>query len=278
MIYSVIGWLWETPYVSLNNKKYINRGFLRGMYIPIYGFACITIIYSMEIFNTFDNNNYFTIIVQIIYIGLVSAVWEYFTSYGLEKLFKTRWWDYSDHKFNLHGRVALDYTILFGAGGYILWRYINPTFNSLYNNINPNYMIIVLVCFYTIFLIDNIYTFKELFRLRNIILKLNTLKLMYSGKYDYIFEKIYNSVFESDEGFIKSIELYKKYLSKELKKIRISSGNKLANSIENKTIQLNSILSKSKNLSRFFNKYPKAKLKNHSNLLRILRYQREIDK
>ena len=67
MMFCIIGWLWETPWVSLKTKKFVNRGFLHGPYIPIYGFAVITIILSMTIFDTVNQNNVFMIIIQIIY-------------------------------------------------------------------------------------------------------------------------------------------------------------------------------------------------------------------
>ncbi|MCK5761294.1 MAG: hypothetical protein KAH16_00190 [Candidatus Izimaplasma sp.] len=274
MIYVVVGWLWETPYVSLNQKKYINRGFLRGPYIPIYGFACLTIILSMDIFETSNNNSLSIIIIQILYISLISAVWEYLTSWGLEKLFKTRWWDYSNRKFNLNGRVALDYTILFGVSGYLLWRFVNPIFESIYSSITPNILLVFVILFYTFFLIDGIYTFKDLFKLRDIIIKLNNLKISFAGKYDYIFEKAYSSIMERDEGFVKALGDYKNSLRRELSSIRNKGGTKLALSIENKAKQLNTVLLESKSLSRFFSKYPKAPSKSYSYLLSVLRNEK----
>ena len=273
MIYSVIGWIWETPYVSFNEKKYVNRGFLKGPYIPIYGYACLTIILSMNIFNSLEDS-FFLMMIQIIFISIISAVWEYFTSLGLEIAFKTRWWDYSDRKFNLHGRVALDYTILFGIGGYILWRFVNPLFDSLYNNITPNYLLVFILTFYTLFVIDNVYTFRDLLRLRNIIIRLNKLKISFAGKYDYIFEKAYSSIMEKDEGFVKALGDYKNSLRRELASIRNNGGTKLALSIENKAKQLNTVLLKSKSISRFFSKYPKAPSKRYSYLLSVLRNEK----
>ena len=273
MIYSIIGWIWETPYVSFNEKKYVNRGFLKGPYIPIYGYACSTIILSMSIFESVDDS-ILLIIMQILFISVISAVWEYFTSLGLEIAFKTRWWDYSNRKFNLHGRVALDYTLLFGIGGYLLWRFINPIFDSIYNNIAPNYLLVFILIFYTAFLIDNIYTFRDLLRLRDIIIKLNNLKISFAGKYDYIFEKAYISIMERDEGFVKALGDYKNSLRRELSSIKNKGGTKLALSIENKAKQLNTVLLKSKSLSRFFNKYPKAPSKSYSYLLSVLRNEK----
>jgi len=155
MTYAIIGWVWETPYVSIGQKKYINRGFLRGPYIPIYGLACITIILTMSVFQDFNQDRIGVILIQVMFISLVSAVWEYVTSWSLEVVFKTRWWDYSKHKFNLNGRIALDYTILFGIGGYILWRFINPLFLELYSNISGNLLVWIVTVFYLIFFIDS---------------------------------------------------------------------------------------------------------------------------
>ncbi|MBN2604569.1 MAG: putative ABC transporter permease, partial [Bacilli bacterium] len=144
MIYAIIGWLWETPYVSINEKKYVNRGFLRGPYIPIYGSVCVTLILSMTLFDSFNQNNPFIIIIEIMFVALISAIFEYTTSYILEKVFKTRWWDYTYRKYNLNGRIALDYTVLFGIGGYLLWRFVNPVFSTLFANIASNHMMILL--------------------------------------------------------------------------------------------------------------------------------------
>lgn len=277
MVYSLIGWIWETPYVSFQEKKYVNRGFLKGPYIPIYGYACLTIILSMGVFDSI-NNSVFLIVIQILFISIISAVWEYFTSLGLEIAFKTRWWDYSNRKFNLHGRVALDYTLLFGVGGYLLWRFVNPIFESLYCKLEPNYLLIFLLSFYSIYIIDNIYTFKDLLRLRVIIIKLHSLKVSFAGKYDYIFEKAYNSLIDKDDGFKNSFIAYKNSLRNELINIRNKGGSKLALSIEKKANQLNTLLSKSKNIYRFYSKYPKAPSKSYSFLLRVFRNERNENK
>ena len=133
IIFSTIGWLWETPWVSIRTKKYVNRGFLHGPYIPIYGFAIVTVVLSMGIFNGIHNSSVFLILLQIIYIGLVTAVWEFFTSYILEKIFHTRWWDYSSHKFNFQGRISLHVSFFFAISGYLVWRFINPVFVSLFD-------------------------------------------------------------------------------------------------------------------------------------------------
>lgn len=172
MMFSIVGWLWETPFVSIRTKQFVNRGFLRGPYIPIYGFAVVTIILSMSIFDSLDSSNVFVHILMMIYMGLVTAVWEFVTSYVLEKIFKTRWWDYSDHKYNLQGRISLYVTVFFGIGGYVLYMFIFPPFMSIFNAIPESTMLYLLIGFYIVFTIDEVFTLIDLFKYRDIVTKL----------------------------------------------------------------------------------------------------------
>jgi len=173
LAYSLIGWIWETSYVSIKNKKIVNRGFLRGPIIPIYGFAVVTIILSIdwvipyiEAFSKFETG------LTMIYIALVASVWEYVTSYGMEVLFKTRWWNYTEHRFNIKGRVALDVSIFWGIGGFILWRFVNPLVMMIYDQFKAQSMNTFLVIAYLVISIDTITTLIELINLRNVVIRL----------------------------------------------------------------------------------------------------------
>ena len=250
MVYAIIGWLWETPFVSVGQKKFVNRGFLRGPYIPIYGMACLTIVLSMKIFDSMLENGIFTIILQIGFIAFVSAVWEYLTSWSLEKLFKMRWWDYSHHKFNLNGRIALDYTFGFGIGGYILWKFINPIFENLYLGLTPNILLILVIVFYTLFLIDSYFTLRDLFELRTIIIKLNKIKGEISFVYDELLEKAKESrsnVLTQISEFLENLELSKE---KELTKVTESFFKEVAS--------LKEKIKNSTRILRLFSKFPKT--------------------
>ena len=85
LVYAIIGWFWETPFVSIKEKKYINRGFLRGPYIPIYGFSCISIIIVLNALEFQQADTFFVILLQILIISLISVFWEFGTSWVLEK-------------------------------------------------------------------------------------------------------------------------------------------------------------------------------------------------
>ena len=109
IIYSFIGWLMEVICKLFEYKRFINRGFLIGPICPIYGFGVLFII--LLIGN--DRNDILSVFLKAI---LICSVLEYLTSYFMEKLFKARWWDYSDKKFNIAGRICLENALSFGIG------------------------------------------------------------------------------------------------------------------------------------------------------------------
>ena len=271
MIYVVIGWIWETSYVSIKEKKFINRGFLTGPYIPIYGFSFITIVLSMEMFNSLNINPFFLALIQILYISFISAVWEYLTSYALEVIFHARWWDYSYRKFNLHGRIALDYTILFGIGGYFLWRFTTPIFENLYFQLPDTLLYIVIYGFLSVISFDTIYTYRDMFRLRNIIIKMEIIRDEISDRFGFTFEQIGKSLSDGLTSFGSAIGAYKEEISKKLSELKEKSTNKFGEPILNKINQFTSMLENSRNVTRFLKKYPKASSKRDKYLINILR-------
>lgn len=107
IIFSFFGWIYETTLLSVKNKTFINRGFLNGPLIPIYGFGG-TIVY-VTLFSIRDQ--WYTVFL----VGmLIATVLEYVTSYVMELIFHTKWWDYSYYKYNLKGRIAVKPSLFWG--------------------------------------------------------------------------------------------------------------------------------------------------------------------
>ena len=95
ILLSVVGYIAETIFCFIQDKKFVNRGFLCGPIIPIYGIGCLFLGYFLSSFK--DN---FLIVVLL---GMfITSLLEYVTSYLLEKIFHNKWWDYSNQKFNLN--------------------------------------------------------------------------------------------------------------------------------------------------------------------------------
>ena len=101
---------------------------------------------------------------------IVCSGLEYATSYIMEKLFKARWWDYSDKKFNINGRICLSYMLAFGVLGTVIIYIVNPYILSLINEISPKILYTITIILASIFLIDNIISFKIIYTFKNTIM------------------------------------------------------------------------------------------------------------
>lgn len=110
LVYSVIGYCCEVIYCSVPARRIVNRGFLYGPWLPIYGFGAIIVILFLE---PFREHWWMVFIFGLI---LTSAL-EYFTSWALEKIFHVKLWDYSKHRININGRVCALNSTLFGLMG-----------------------------------------------------------------------------------------------------------------------------------------------------------------
>jgi len=124
VFYSFAGWCVEVLYYFKNEHKFVNRGFLYGPFCPIYGFGVLSLIIFLD---SYKNN-----IFELFFLAcILTSVLEYFTGFILEKTFKTKWWDYTDDPFNIHGRVCLLYSLLWGASEVVIIRILHPLLNDV---------------------------------------------------------------------------------------------------------------------------------------------------
>lgn len=258
MMFSIVGWLWETPWVSIRTKKFVNRGFLNGPYIPIYGFAVVTIILSMGIFDGVDSSKWYIVLVQLVYMGLVTAIWEFVTSYLLERLFHTRWWDYSSHKYNIQGRVSLYVTTFFAFGGYILWRFVLPLFDSIYISTSSSVVLVILLVFYAIFTIDSAFTLRDLFKVRNMMVTLEKLSEQLKGKVEGSMNEIKANLNTKKDNLLKQIEETKNELESRYKETQET----LPPAIKKQFEKLTNTIKNNKFVARFYRRFPNSRSKN----------------
>lgn len=146
-IYSVIGWIAESSFVAIKTKKFTDRGFLIGPYCPVYGCGALAMVFYLEQYRS----NALTVFI----LGVViCSVIEYFTSYVMEILFKARWWDYSNRKFNLNGRVCGENALLFGFGALFVVYVCQPIFVNLLQIIPSKILLFISVFVFICFLSD----------------------------------------------------------------------------------------------------------------------------
>lgn len=133
ILYSFSGWCLESIYKSILERKPVNSGFLYGPLCPMYGIGAIIMI----ALGNLSNN-----IVILFFMGFFAfSIWEYLVGLILEKLFNTKYWDYSDIKFNIHGRICLKNSIYWGILGVLLIRVIQPIVEKFTNMIPSNILL-----------------------------------------------------------------------------------------------------------------------------------------
>lgn len=147
IIYSIGGWAVESIYRSIHEKKLVNSGFMYGPYCPIYGFGTLIMILVLQ---NFKGDISLIFIVSFVLLSL----WEYIVGVYLEKVYHTKYWDYSDHKINFKGRLCLLNSVYWGILGVVFTLFIHPfvASNSLTVPVNVVFQIDHIVG--TIMLID----------------------------------------------------------------------------------------------------------------------------
>lgn len=165
LIYSFLGWTIEVIVTFNKEKKFVNRGFLLGPYCPIYGFSSIIMILYLSRYR----DSFITIFLLAV---VVCSIIEYLVSYLMEKLFNARWWDYSNRKFNINGRVCLENSIWFGLLGTLLIYVVNPFLYNLISKMSDNVLLIVGSFLLIIFVIDLIISLNVTFKIKSNITKL----------------------------------------------------------------------------------------------------------
>ncbi len=151
MIYSFIGWTMESVYVSVKLKKPVNRGFLNGPACPIYGVGALILITFLA---PVSHN-----LPLLFVLGLVlTSLLEYAVGFAMEKLFHAKWWDYSDQKFNINGRVSLKNSIYWGLLSALLMTQVHPRITQLVDMIPKNIAMFTAWASFAMLLVDTAVT------------------------------------------------------------------------------------------------------------------------
>ena len=220
-IYSFLGWIVETTYVSIKNKRFINRGFFIGPYCPIYGTGGI-ILLSLD---KYQND---PLVIFILSIFICSII-EYLTSYFLELIYKVRWWDYSNRFFNINGRICLFNSICFGLFGLLVVCILNPFFTTKLLKLNNNFKYLIFILIFMFTTIDMLITFSAMFDFRKYItnFKDKTLTNLFKSNKDST-EEMSKRVIDS----LKEKSFIHKHLLKAYSNFKIYKDNFFKSSLE----------------------------------------------
>lgn len=165
-IYCFLGWVWESCYVSAKNREWINRGFLHGPMLPIYGSgAIIVLICTIGVRDQ---------IVLIFLFGMIGAtILEYVTGACMERLFRVRYWDYSHMPLNLKGYICLPVSLGWGVFSVLLVRVIHVPIENLVLQIPERIAEVVSVVCSSAFAVDFTLSFSEAMDLRDMLIRLS---------------------------------------------------------------------------------------------------------
>lgn len=166
VIYSFLGWVLESVYKTYLQKKLVNSGFIFGPFCPIYGFGAIILYLFLDGFKS----NF----VLVFAIGVVLfSIWECLVGYLLEKIFNTKYWDYSNEKFNYKGRICLRMSLTWGVLGVLFIYVLHPFVSKFVSKIPLEILTPILALILISIIIDFIFSS---IKVKNIEIRLSKLK------------------------------------------------------------------------------------------------------
>lgn len=160
---SFIGWILESVFKTIQDKKITNSGFLYGPFVPIYGFGAL-IIYFLS-FLLRNNSQLF----QVTVYSLSAVFLEYLVSFIFEKIFGMKLWDYRDEKFNIRGRICLKFSLIWALLVIFMVEIGQKVLFKTVFYVPQDYVFIVVLCFTVYIIIDTFFSFKLFFRFANIV-------------------------------------------------------------------------------------------------------------
>ena len=168
-LYSLIGWCFESVYVSIKKRRLINRGFIRGPFLPLYGSGAIVMLFVSRPFSD-----------QILYLflaGMIGAtLLEYITGVLMESLFKVRYWDYSNLKFNYQGQICLSSSIAWGGLTVLMTRVIHQPIEQFVFTLDQTYLSVLATILTILIGVDFALSFRAALDLRDILIRMEHAK------------------------------------------------------------------------------------------------------
>ena len=227
----MIGFIWETLFCSFKERKLVNRGFMKGPFLPIYGSGVCVMLVAAAPFS--DN------ILLACFSGMICAtVLEYVTGDLMDHLFKVRYWDYSEDKFNLRGYICLGASLGWFVATFVVREVLQRPVEKLMHSLSDTQMIVADSVVMGIAVVDFVISFKAAMDLRSILVKMdaacNEMKLMQKrldvmialtsedvkGKYDEITDAFGEKYKEFTEGMEERFDHFENGVSRRLEYLK----------------------------------------------------------
>ena len=173
-LYCLFGWCFESAYVSLRSGHFVNRGFMRGPFLPIYGSGAIMMLVVSAPFESMKAPGRY---VLIYFAGCIGATaLEYVTGVVMEALFKVRYWDYSGKRFNFQGHICLSSTLAWGALTLLVTEYLHKPFERLVLGVPDAVLTIIAMVLTALVSADFVLSFKAAMDLRDVLMQMERIR------------------------------------------------------------------------------------------------------
>lgn len=167
--YCLFGWCFESTFVSICSKHFVNRGFMKGPWLPLYGTGAISVLFITLPFQ--DNP------ILVYFIGALTAtILEYIAGTLMVTFFKVRYWDYSHRKIQLHGHICLFSSIAWGFLSLLMVYFVHTPVSHFILSLNDTFVLAITSAMTIFMLLDFINSFRHAMDLRRLIIQAERLK------------------------------------------------------------------------------------------------------
>ncbi len=211
-IYGFFGWIFETAYVSVRKRKFVNRGFLRCPILPIYASGAIIMLFVTI---PFEGN-----LAATFFAGMAAAtILELIVGLAMENIFKVKYWDYSNQKFQFKGVICLSSSIAWGFLTLLLTEVIHKPIEQMMLQIPQTVEYILVAVLGIIFVTDTVISVKAALDLKEMLEKMTAMRKELEEMQEQFLEAaaekkdtILKAATQRKERFVERMEDYKEEL------------------------------------------------------------------
>lgn len=178
--YSTAGWVVESTYCSIGEKRLVNRGFMTGPMCPIYGTGAL--VMTLFMYNPYKDRPLIVFLLGMLLCDIV----EYFTSVIMETLFHARWWDYTYEFLNIKGRICLKHTLFWGIASVAFVYILHPGVDKIILGFSDKTIIVLSVVILIIFTADIVHSTIKAIDIISLNNKLNKAIAFFNGGFNTV--------------------------------------------------------------------------------------------
>lgn len=171
VVFAFLGWVLEVLYQFFNTGKFINRGMLNGPYCPIYAFGAIGLLVFLQYYQDVDN-----FWVSFVLSVIVGTILELVAGFLINKIFKMRFWDYSNRPFNLGGYICPKFSLTWGFVGAVFSKHLHPFLKKIISFLPEFLIAIITIVGFVAMIVDTLITILEILNLKSAVEKLSKQK------------------------------------------------------------------------------------------------------